>query len=270
MLTLRRIAKVFETGAGERVTALNSIDLDVEDGEFLVIIGTNGSGKTTLMNAIAGSEAIDSGSIVLDGREISSDAEYRRTAMIGRVFQDPAKGTLPDLTVLENLALAAGKSQPRGFRLAIDKTFRDECHEKVSALGIGLEARMLQRISTLSGGQRQILSLLMATWHRPSLLLLDEHTAALDPKSADVVLKMTQNIISKMQISAIMVTHSMQQAARMGDRLLVMHRGSIVRDISGTEKRRLRAHELIEEFEELRRSDLIDEAVSALLRRQYI
>jgi putative tryptophan/tyrosine transport system ATP-binding protein len=270
MLTLRSVTKVFSTDAGDRITALAGIDLEVPSGEFLVIVGTNGSGKTTLMNVIAGAEHSDAGSIFLNNRDITGLAEHHRASLIGRVFQDPMRGTIPELTVLENLALAAGRIAPRGFRRAVDKHFREECHQKLSALGIGLEKRIHQRVSTMSGGQRQILSLLMATWHRPALLMLDEHTAALDPKSADLVLKMTQGIISREKITVIMVTHSMQQAARLGDRLIVMHRGAIVRDISGTEKRLLRSMELFEAFETLRSSDLIDESVSGLLRRQYI
>jgi putative tryptophan/tyrosine transport system ATP-binding protein len=270
MLTLRNVTKVFSTDAGERITALDNIDLEVPSAQFLVIVGTNGSGKSTLMNVIAGAEQNDAGSIFLDNRDITGHAEYLRAALIGRVFQDPMRGTIPALTVVENLALAASRTAPRGLRSAVGKHFRDECHAKLSALGIGLESRMHQRVSTMSGGQRQVLSLLMATWHRPALLMLDEHTAALDPKSADLVLKMTQGIISREKVTAIMVTHSMQQAARLGDRLIVMHRGTIVRDISGTEKRLLRSTELFEEFETLRSSDLIDESVSVLLRKQYI
>lgn len=270
MLELRALTKVFSTDAGDRIAALDDIHLTVPEGQFLVIVGTNGSGKTTLMNVIAGAEQCDAGTISLDNRDITGLSGYRRAAMIGRVFQDPMRGTIPELTVVENLALAASKTIHRGFRIAVGKQFREECHGKLSALGIGLETRLQQRVSTMSGGQRQVLSLVMAAWHRPALLLLDEHTAALDPKSADLVLKMTQSIISREKVTAIMVTHSMQQAARLGDRLIVMHRGSIVRDISGTEKRLLRSPELLEEFEALRSSDLIDESVSGLLRRQYI
>jgi len=270
MLSVKQGVKTFKNGAGEYIHALNGIDLDVEDGEFVIIVGTNGSGKSTLMNVIAGSDLLDAGTVHLDGRNITGEAAHVRARKIGRVFQDPAKGTLPDLTVLENLALAAHRRHRISLRPAVDAHFRDECLQRLTALGVGLEHRLNQRMATLSGGQRQILTLLMATWHRPALLLLDEHTAALDPKGADIVMRMTDRIVAEQNISAVMVTHSMKQAARSGDRLIVMHRGNIVRDIRGTEKRRLRARELDEEFETIRRIDLIDESVGTLLREQYV
>jgi putative tryptophan/tyrosine transport system ATP-binding protein len=270
MLTLQGIRRSFDTGSGERVAALRDVGLEVAEGEFLLLVGTNGSGKSTLLNVIAGSERMERGSIFLNGMDISGKPVHRRSAYIGRVFQDPSRGTIPDLTVEENLALAARRHERIGLRRILDRKFSRQCHDKLASLGIGLETRLRQRVSTLSGGQRQILTLLMATWRKPLLLLLDEHTAALDPKSADIVLLMTQRIIREENISAIMVTHSMRHASRIGDRLCVMHRGSIVRDIRGTEKRRLSARELLDEFETLRRNDLMDESVAALLREQYV
>ncbi len=270
MLELRKITKRYETGGDEEFTALDNISLIVEPGSSIVIVGTNGSGKSTLLNIVAGGVRPDLGNILFREKEITNESEHRRARMIGRVFQSPYRGTVPNMTIMENLALASRRGLSRGMSTALTASFRKQVRDRVSQLGIGLESRLDQKVSTLSGGQRQALTLLMATWRKPQILLLDEHTASLDPKSAEVVLKLTGSIINGETMTVLMVTHSMQQAIRFGDRLLMMHRGKIVLDLKGNEKKRARASELFRRFDEIRRADLVDEAVSELLKRMYV
>ncbi|MFA6233934.1 MAG: ATP-binding cassette domain-containing protein [Bacteroidota bacterium] len=269
MLELLNISKSFDSGGGETVFALKDLSLRCERGSFVVIVGSNGSGKSTLLNIIAGSETADSGSISLIGRDLLALPEHRRAASIGRVFQNPFQGTIADMTVMENLALASCRD--RGFTLAraVTRHLREEISERVAGLGIGLENHLQQPMSSLSGGQRQALTMLMATWRKPKLLLLDEHTAALDPRSADLILNLTGRIVAERGLTVLMVTHSMQHAVLYGQRLIMMHRGNIVYDIRDGEKRRARPSELVARFEELRRMDRIDESVAKLLRAQY-
>ncbi len=242
----------------------------MEEGSFVVVIGTNGSGKSTLLNAVAGTFFADSGKITLAGIDVTDWSEHRRAGLIGRVFQNPFSGTAPNLSIAENLALAARRGLRRGLGWALVTEVTGRLAERVKTLDMGLEDRLDNVIGSLSGGQRQALTLLMATWLKPRLLLLDEHTAALDPKSAEQVIRMTQETVSREGITTLMVTHSMHQAAHLGDRLLMMHSGEIIHDFRGAEKRRLRTSDLLERFEELRREEQLDEVAAEMLRASYV
>ncbi|MCX6620535.1 MAG: ATP-binding cassette domain-containing protein [Acidobacteria bacterium] len=270
MLQFQSVFKTFNPGTRNEVRALRGVSLNLEAKSFVVIIGTNGSGKSTLLNAVAGTFPVDSGKITLDGRDITAWPEYRRAQLVGRVFQNPFSGTAPSLSILENIALATRRGLVRNIFWATNAKLRDQIRARVRMLNMGLEDRLENPIGSLSGRQRQALTLLMATWRKPSMLLLDEHTAALDPRSADQVISVTRQVIESDQLSALMVTHSMQQAASLGDRLLMVHRGRIVKDVSGESKRRLRPAELYRWFEELRRQELLDESAAELLRAQYV
>jgi len=269
MLRLDGLHKVFNRGTANEVRALQGVTLDVGDGSFVVVIGTNGSGKSTLLNAIAGSFFADAGTITLDGHDITRWPEHRRAALIGRVFQNPFSGTAPNMTIAENLIMAARRGRPRGLGWALKASMRRELRDRISRLKLGLEDRLDNAIGSLSGGQRQALTLLMASWLRPRLLLLDEHTAALDPKSADHVIRLSEEIVSRDRLTTLMVTHSMQQAANLGDRLIMMHRGTVLHDFRGAEKRRLRPEDLLARFESVRRADQLDETAAEMLRRMY-
>lgn len=270
MLAVEGIAKTFNAGTPNETRALQGVDLTIEAGSFVVVIGTNGSGKSTLLNAIAGGFLVDAGRITLDGHDVTRWPEHRRARLIGRVFQNPFSGTAPDMTIAENLALAARRGRRRGLGWARARTLADEMRERVRRLGMGLENRLDNPIGSLSGGQRQALTLLMATWLQPRLLLLDEHTAALDPKSADQVIRLSEEVIARDRLTTLMVTHSMHQAASLGDRLVMMARGRVLHDFAGVEKRRLRADDLLARFEELRRSEQLDESAAEMLRQRYV
>lgn len=270
MLELKRVFKTFFPNTPNEVRALRGVDLHVEPGSWVNVIGTNGSGKSTLLNATAGAFPLDEGDIILDGHRITHWLEHRRAKLIGRVFQDPFSGTAPSMTIAENLALAARRGQVRGLGFALSAGWRDELRDRVAAMGLGLEDKIDKPMDTLSGGQRQSITLLMAGLVRPSLLLLDEHTAALDPKSADKIIELTQKFIAENQLTTIMVTHSMQQAANFGDRIIMMHRGAIRHDISGLQKSRVRASDLIAKFDEIRRADQLDESAAKMLRSNYV
>lgn len=269
MLELSSVAKTFGAGTPNEVRALCGIDLEIQPGSFVVVIGTNGSGKSTLLSAVAGSFLVDAGSIRLAGRDVTRWPEHRRASSIGRVFQNPFSGTAPNLSIAENIALAVRRGQRRGLGPVLPAELRREMRARVEQLGMGLEDRLEEPIGTLSGGQRQALTLLMATWRRPDLLLLDEHTAALDPKSADQVIRLSEEIVTRDKLTTVMVTHSMSQAANLGDRLVMMHRGTVLHDFRGAEKQRLRANDLLQRFEDVRRADLLDEPAAAMLRRLY-
>ena len=270
MLEIRQIRKVFNRGTPNEVRALQGVDLTSRGESFVVIIGTNGSGKTTLLNAVAGTFFVDSGSIVLDGNDITRWPEHQRATLIGRVFQNPFSGTAPHMTIAENLALAVKRGLGRGLGWALHRRLTDEFRDRVRQLNMGLEGRLDSPIGTLSGGQRQALTLLMATWLKPQLLLLDEHTAALDPKSAEQVIELTAQIVRREKLNAMMVTHSMHQAVHLGDRLIMMNRGQIIQDFQGAEKRRLRVDDLLTRFEEVRRADQLDESAAQMLARLYV
>jgi len=269
MLDLRQIHKTFFPGTPNEVKALCGIDLLIPEGTFTAIIGTNGSGKSTLLNAVAGAFELDQGEIRIDGRDITPWPEHRRANLIGRVFQNPFAGTAAEMTIAENIALAMRRGCRRGLGLALRRTARAEIADRVRTLNLGLENRLDNPIGTLSGGQRQALTLLMATWLRPRLLLLDEHTAALDPKSAAQVAELTLTIIRQEQLTALMVTHSMQQAVQLPERIIMMHKGRVARQYEGQEKDRVRVPDLLAAFDQVRRREHLDPAVAALLGNQY-
>jgi putative ABC transport system ATP-binding protein len=270
VLEVRSIAKTFQAGTPNEVRSLRGVSLKLEPGSWVIIIGTNGSGKSTFLNAVAGTFFIDEGSIHLAGRDVTRWPEYVRAQLIGRVFQNPFSGTSPNLTIRENLSLASRRGRGRGLGWGLKSSLVTKMLDEVARLNMGLEDRLDNAIGSLSGGQRQALTLLMATWLRPELLLLDEHTAALDPKSADRVIALTEKEIARDKLTTLMVTHSMQQAASLGDRLIMMHRGQIIHDLRNAEKRRLRPDDLLARFEEVRRAEQLDESAAQLLANRYI
>lgn len=248
MVDLKGIKKVFHPGTVNERLALNGIDLHLDEGDFVTIIGSNGAGKSTMLNAIAGTFMVDSGSILLDGKDITRLPEYKRAELLGRVFQDPMMGTAPTMQIDENLALAARRGKRRGLKWGISKAEKDEYRELLKDLGLGLEDRMSAKVGLLSGGQRQALTLLMATLKKPKLLLLDEHTAALDPKTAAKVLEISQKVVEKNGLTTMMITHNMRDAIAFGNRLIMMDEGHIVLDISGDEKKDLTVADLLARF----------------------
>ena len=269
MITVRHLRKTFFPGTPNEVLALRGVDLVIPDGCFAAIIGTNGSGKSTLLNAVAGTFEIDEGAVEIDGRDITRWPEYRRAKWIGRVFQNPFAGTAAKMTIAENLALALRRGMVRGLGCALSRKVRQEMADRVRTLGMGLEDRLDNPIGTLSGGQRQALTLLMATWLKPRLLLLDEHTAALDPKSAAQVAELTREIVRRDKLTALMVTHSMAQAVQLPDCIVMMHKGQIVRQYAGADKARVRVPDLLGDFDRVRRREQLDPAVAEILRVQY-
>lgn len=269
-LEVHGLAHTFHRGTPSENVALAGVDLVLEPGAFVVVLGSNGSGKSTLLNAIAGSLRPETGRVVVEGTDVSRWPEARRARRIARVFQDPFAGTASDMTVAENLAIAAKRGEARWLRRALTRARREDFYGRVRTLGLGLEDRLQTPMGILSGGQRQALTLLMAMVVRPSLLMLDEHTAALDPRSAEQVLRLTQEFVTTGRLTTIMVTHSLPQAVRLGDRILIMHRGRIAYDLGGAQKRRLRVEDLLDRFEELRRSDMLDNDAASLLRRAYL
>jgi putative ABC transport system ATP-binding protein len=270
MLELQGLRQTFNPGTVNEVRALQGVDLTLDEGSFIVVLGTNGSGKSTLLNAVAGSFFLDEGRIRLDGHDVTRWPEHRRASLIGRVFQNPFSGTAPGMSIAENFALAARRGRPRGLGWALAPDLMGALRERVAGLRMGLEDRLDNAIGSLSGGQRQALTLLMATWLRPRLLLLDEHTAALDPKSADQVISLSDEVIRRDGLTTLMVTHSMAQAVAYGDRIIMMHRGRVVHDFRGAEKRRLRPEDLIDRFDEIRRREQLDEGAAAMLRELYV
>ncbi len=269
MLQIDRIFKRFNPNTPNEVRALTDISLHLTPGSFLIIIGTNGSGKSTLLNAVAGSFYVDSGSITLAGHAITKWPEHRRAKLIGRVFQNPFSGTAPTMSIAENLALAARRGRSRGLGWAVHRKARIELRDRIRSLNMGLEDRLDNAIGSLSGGQRQALTLLMASWLKPDLLLLDEHTAALDPKSADQVIRLTHEIIERDKLTTLMVTHSMQQAVNLGDRIIMMHKGHILHDLQGSERARARPEDLLSRFEDVRRREQMDASVAEMLSLNY-
>lgn len=270
MLEIQSVRKTFHPGTPNEVRALQGVDLTLEEGSFTAVIGTNGSGKSTLLNAVAGTFFVDEGRVRIAGQDVTGWPEHRRASLVGRVFQNPFSGTAPNLSIAENLALAAKRGLSRGLGLALRSGLKNQMRDIVRSLNMGLEDRIDNAIGSLSGGQRQALTLLMATWRKPQILLLDEHTAALDPKSADQVMALSDEIITRDRLTSLMVTHSMQQAASFGDRIVMMHRGKVIDDLAGKDKERVRPAELLERFEELRRSELLDESAAAMLERVYV
>ena len=248
MLELKDLHKTFNPGTVNAKTALDGLSLTLKDGEFVTVIGGNGAGKSTMLNATAGTLSVDSGEVYLDGVDVTDLPEYKRAAYIGRVFQDPMMGTAPSMHIEENLALAARRGQKRGLRWGITKAERETYRTMLRDLGLGLETRLSSEVSTLSGGQRQALTLLMATLKSPKLLLLDEHTAALDPKTAAKVLALSDEIIREGDLTAMMITHNMRDALAYGNRLIMMDAGHVVLDVSGEEKKKLTVQDLMNAF----------------------
>lgn len=270
MLKLINLYKTFNPGTPDEVKALCGVSLSIAAGSFTVILGTNGSGKSTLLNAVAGAFTLDSGVIELDGRDITNMPEYKRAAYIGRVFQNPFSGTAPNMTIAENLSVASMRGKTRGFSPALSSAAAAVFYERVKSLNMGLEDRLDNNIGSLSGGQRQALTLLMACLNKPRLLLLDEHTAALDPKTAAKVLELTRSVIEKDNLTTFMVTHSMQQAVNLGDRIIMVYKGKLIHDFSGADKKALKPRDLYELFEEIKRRELIDPGVCDILKANYV
>jgi putative ABC transport system ATP-binding protein len=270
-LTLEDVHHTYFAGTPNEQRALQGVDLAMDERAFVVVVGNNGSGKSTLLNTIAGTVIPDRGRVLIADRDVTAWPEWWRAALVGRVFQNPMSGTIPHLTVAENLAVAAKRgSRPGVLRNALGRERRRELAERVRDLNLGLEERLDTPVGALSGGQRQALTLLMATLVRPTILLLDEHTSALDPVSTEQVIRLTERLIRSGGLTTLMVTHSIQQAVALGDRLLIMHRGRIVQSIGGARKKQLRVEDLREVFERLRSADLVDESAAEMMRRLYI
>lgn len=256
LLQLNQIYNVFNEGTPDEKIALKYVNLHLQPGDFVTVIGSNGAGKSTLMNVISGKLMPDIGEVVIDGKQVASVSEHRRARLIGRVFQDPMAGTAPSMTIEENLALAYARTKNRGLRWGVTRNRREFFKEKLETLHLGLENRLHAKVGLLSGGERQALSLLMATFTEPKILLLDEHTAALDPARAELITKLTKEIIEQYQLTTLMVTHNMQQALELGNRLIMMDKGQIIFEANATEKKHLTVEKLLTEFQRIRGEQL--------------
>lgn len=250
MLEIQNVHKTFNLGTINEKIALNGVNLNLNPGDFVTIIGGNGAGKSTTLNAIAGVWPIDEGNIIVDGVDLTRLSEHKRAVHLGRVLQDPMIGTAATMSIEENMAIAARRGEHRGFRWGISKKEREQYKEQLKELNLGLEERLSSKVGLLSGGQRQAITLLMAAMKKPKLLLLDEHTAALDPKTAAKVLEISDKIIEENQLTAMMVTHNMKDAIAHGNRLIMMHEGRVIYDVSGEEKKKLHVSDLLAKFEE--------------------
>ena len=259
MLKIENVYKTFNAGTVNEKKALRGLNLHLKPGEFVTVIGGNGAGKSTMLNCVAGVFGVDSGKILIDGVDVTGLPEYKRAAYIGRVFQDPMMGTAATMQIEENMALAARRGKPRTLRQGITNAERELYREQLKILELGLEDRMTSKVGLLSGGQRQALTLLMATMQQPKLLLLDEHTAALDPKTAEKVLQATDKIVGKSKLTTMMITHNMRDAIAHGDRLIMMYDGHIVVDVSGEEKKQLTVEQLLNLFSQASGSDEADD-----------
>ncbi|ARK29587.1 ABC transporter ATP-binding protein [Halalkalibacter krulwichiae] len=252
MLHLNNISITFNEGTPDEKKALQQINLSLEPGDFLTVIGSNGAGKSTMMNAISGSLLTDVGDVIIDGKNVTHLPEYKRASLIGRVFQDPMAGTAPSMTIEENLAMAYSRNKKRSLRIGVNKQRREMFREYLETLNLGLENRFTAKVGLLSGGERQALSLLMATFTEPKILLLDEHTAALDPSRAELITELTGEIVNKFKLTSLMVTHNMQQALDLGNRLIMMDNGQIILEVKGKEKQKLTIDKLLQEFKRIR------------------
>lgn len=248
MIEISQLSKTFHAGTAREVKAVNNVNLQLEAGSFTLLLGSNGSGKSTLLNLLAGTALPDAGKILIQGKEIQSLTAYKRSASIARIFQDPTAGTAPDLSLIDNFRLAALRTKTKGFQLGVNSAFRQQVAEHISVLGMGLENRLNQPMGSFSGGQRQALSLLMATFDSLDVLLLDEPTAALDPRSAALVIDLSQRIVAEKKITAVMVTHELRHCMQLGNRIIQMSEGKIIRDVAGKEKEGLRLEELVNWF----------------------
>ncbi|MBE6812758.1 MAG: ABC transporter ATP-binding protein [Clostridia bacterium] len=249
MLEIKNVTKIFNAGTVNEKIALNNISLTLNDGDFVTVIGGNGAGKSTMLNVTAGTYGVDDGRIIIDGKDVTKLPEYRRAKYIGRVFQDPMVGTAADMWIEENMALAQQRGTRRGLSWSITKKDREKFKEMLARLDLGLENRLSTKVALLSGGQRQAVTLLMASMMQPKLLLLDEHTAALDPKTAAKVLDITESIVNETKLTTLMITHNMKDALRLGNRLIMMHEGKIIFDVAGEEKQNLTVADLLKKFE---------------------
>ena len=248
MISLQQCTKFFHKGSVNEVLALDNISLEIEDGDFITVIGSNGAGKSTLLNGVAGSFFVDTGAIVIDGDDVTGWPEYKRAKLIARVFQDPLLGTCPSATIEQNLALALKRGKRRGFAPGVRMRDRERFRTELKKIGLGLEDRLQDRVGLLSGGQRQALTMLMATLVRPKVLLLDEHIAALDPKTANQILSLTKEIIDSQGLTVLMITHNMRHAITFGNRLIMLHQGRVILDVRGKEKDELSVEDLLEQF----------------------
>lgn len=259
MIEVKELQVTFNQGTPMETRALRGLSTRIAAGEFVTVIGSNGAGKSTLLNAISGEIAIDSGSILIDDQEVTRLPTHRRAGQVARVFQDPMAGTCEGLTIEENLALAVGRGSGRGLGLAVKKELRERFREQLSYLGLGLERRLGDKMGLLSGGQRQAVSLVMATLNPMKILLLDEHTAALDPKTAAFVMQLTDRLVSASRLTTLMITHSMRQALDFGSRTLMLHEGRVVLDVAGAERQGLTTADLLKMFERVRGEELDDD-----------
>lgn len=269
MIRLRDIHKKFNPETHNEVYALRGINLDIHEGEFITIIGTNGSGKSTLLNVLAGTISPDSGAVFINGKDVTKQQDFERSRLIARVFQNPFMGTAPDMTIAENLLIASLRGSRRHLRMGLSAKRMSFFSQQVKRLEMQLEDRLDNIIGSLSGGQRQAVSLLMAVIRKPDVLLLDEHTAALDPKSAAQIIHLTRTFVEGEQLTTFMVTHSMQQALELGSRTLMMHKGQIIDDIPGKEKTQLSPDDLLEKFAQLRKTEKLTDTMLEQLRREY-
>jgi putative ABC transport system ATP-binding protein len=258
-LEIKDIHKTFNKGTINEKVALDGVNLQVNEGDFITIIGGNGAGKSTMLNAVAGVWPVDSGSIIISGNDVTALPEHKRAKYLGRVFQDPMTGTASTMSIEENMAIAARRGKKRTLKNGVTKAEREYFREKLAELDLGLEDRLTSKVGLLSGGQRQAVTLLMASIQKPSLLLLDEHTAALDPKTAAKVLELSDKIIDENHLTAMMVTHNMKDAIAHGNRLIMMHEGKIIYDVSGEEKKNLHVSDLLKKFEEVSGSEFAND-----------
>lgn len=270
MIALHDVQKKFNAGTVNEVNALQKINLEIGEGEFVTIIGTNGSGKSTLLNILAGTILPDSGTIQINKKDVTDRKDFERAHFIARVFQNPFMGTAPEMTIAENLLLAFLRGKRHHLKIGLNKTRREFFRQRLAELEMQLEDRLDNIIGSLSGGQRQAVSLLMAVIRRPDVLLLDEHTAALDPKSAAQITKLTKSFVEKERLTTFMVTHSMQQALDLGDRTIMMHKGRIVDDIPAREKSRLAVDDLLDKFSQIRKTEKLTDEMIEQLRREYL
>ncbi|ETD73126.1 ABC transporter ATP-binding protein [Pelistega indica] len=261
MLVAKELRITFNKNTPIETRALQGLSLTIPEGEFVTVIGSNGAGKSTFLNAVAGELIVDSGSIFVDDEEVTKKYSWQRAPNVARVFQDPMAGTCEDLTIEENMALAYQRGKKRGLSSAVTNSMREVFKERLSILGLGLENRLTDRIGLLSGGQRQAVSLLMAALQPSKILLLDEHTAALDPRTANFVLELTEKIVAEKKLTTMMVTHSMKQALEIGTRTIMLHQGNVVLDVSGQEREHMTVHELLQMFEKVRGEIIEDDAL---------
>lgn len=259
MLKLENINKIFNEATADEKIALQNIQLQLKQGDFVTIIGSNGAGKSTMMNMISGALTPDLGSITIEQQNVTRLPEYKRSQYIGRVFQDPMAGTAPNMTIEENLAIAYSRNKKRGLRIGVNRNRKQFFKESLKSLGLGLEERLTAKVGLLSGGERQALSLLMATFTKPSILLLDEHTAALDPSRAELITNLTRELVEKDQLTTLMITHDMQQAIDLGNRLIMMDKGQIILEVNAENKANLTIEDLMNEFQRIRGEKMVSD-----------